>query len=293
MKTGVVFPQTEIGRDPLAIRDFAQAVEEMGFDHLVAYDHVVGADISNRPGWSMPYTHESAFHEPLVLFSYLAGVTTRLEFATGVVIMPQRQAALFAKQAANLDIFCQGRLRLGLGIGWNEVEYEALGIPFEQRGSRLDEQVEFMRRLWCDASFSFDGRFHQLSAGGINPLPDQRPIPVWIGGVSEKAMRRAAKFGDGWMPVLPAAQADEQVGRFRELVQEAGRDPSRIGFENIIFIGRTIGGPRRGWEDAVADHAAWKQAGATHVCVHTMGADLTSPDEHLELLRRIIESVAD
>ncbi len=291
MKVGVVFPQTEIGADPIVIRDFAQAVESLGFSHLIAYDHVLGADVTNRPGWNMPYTHQSTFHEPLVLFSYLAGLTTTLGFASGVLILPQRQTALVAKQAANVDRFLGGRLRLGVGIGWNPLEYEALDTSFKGRGARLEEQVAFMRRLWTEPSFSFTGRHHKLTEGGINPLPVQQPIPVWFGGVSSQAMQRAARLGDGWMPVRPATMAEATVGEFRELVVSCGRDPDLVGLENIVFVGRTLGGERRTVEDAIADCVAWRKAGASHTSIHTMGADLATPDAHIGFLRRVSEGI--
>jgi len=209
-----------------------------------------------------------------------------------VMILPQRQAGLVAKQAANVDVFTGGRLRLAVGIGWNEIEYEALGVPFSQRGARLDEQMDFMRRLWTEESFSFDGKFHKLTEAGINPLPVQQPIPLWVGGTSEAAINRAASRGDGWLPTGPADKAQEVVGMFREKVVQAGRNPDQVGLENIIFVGTTIGGPKRTWEDAAADHALWKAAGATGVSVHTMGADLGGADGHIDFLRRFKEALS-
>ncbi|MBI1180796.1 MAG: TIGR03619 family F420-dependent LLM class oxidoreductase [Alphaproteobacteria bacterium] len=292
MRVGVVFPQTEIPPDPAAIRDWAQAVEGMGFDHLIAYDHVIGANTASRPGWNMPYTHDTPFHEPLTLFAYLAGVTTTLELASGIVILPQRQAALFAKQAANADVFSGGRIRLGFGIGWNQVEYEALGVPFERRGARLDEQVDLMRRLWTGKPVTYDGRFHKVTDAGINPPPVRRSIPVWFGGTSEASMDRVARTGDGWIPVLAADKAKEKVAEMRDRVKAAGRDPGAVGIDNIIFVGNTIGGPVRGWEDAAADHAEWQAAGASHVTLHTMGAGLKTMDAHLDFLRRFKGAIA-
>jgi probable F420-dependent oxidoreductase len=287
MRVGVVFPQTEIAPDPAVIRDWAQAVEGLGFDHIIAYDHVMGANLASRPGWNMPYNHDTPFHEPITLFSFLAGVTTTLELASGIIILPQRQAALFAKQAANADVFSGGRLRLGFGIGWNQVEYEALGAPFEARGPRLEEQVDLLRKLWTGKPISFDGRFHKVTDAGINPPPVKKAIPVWFGGTSEASMERVARTGDGWIPVLPAAQAADKVAEMRERVVRAGRDPSAVGIDNIIFVGATLGGPVRGPDDAAADHAAWKNAGASHVTIHTMGAGLKTADDHLAFLRRV------
>ena len=221
MKIGAVFPQMEIGTDPIVVRDFAQAIEQMGFSHMVAYDHVINPDMTSRKDLPDFYDIDDTFHEPLVLFSYLAGLTNTLEFATGVLILPQRQTALLAKQAANVDIFTQGRLRLGVGIGWNKMEYEALGAPMTERGARLDEQIRFMRQLWTQPSSSFADEYHTLTQGGICPMPVQQPIPIWIGGVSEPAMRRAATLGDGWLPIIKAEEAEEEIGRFRELVVAA------------------------------------------------------------------------
>lgn len=286
MKVGVVFPQTEIAADPAVIRDWAQAVEGMGFDHTIAYDHVMGANLASRPDWNMPYNHDTPFHEPITLFAFLAGVTKTLELASGIIILPQRQAALFAKQAANADVFSGGRLRLGFGIGWNQIEYEALGAPFEARGARLDEQVDLLRKLWTGKPITYDGRFHKVTDAGINPAPVKKSIPVWFGGTSEASMARVARTGDGWIPVLPAAKAAEKVEEMRALVKQAGRDPAAVGIDNIIFVGATLGGPVRTPDDAAADHAEWKKAGATHVTIHTMGAGLKTADAHLDYLRR-------
>jgi probable F420-dependent oxidoreductase len=182
MQLGVVFPQTEIGNDPSIIRDYAQTAEGLGYSHILAYDHVLGASVKNRTDWRGPYTSDTPFHEPFVLFGYMASITERVGFTTGVIILPQRQTALVAKQAAQVDLLSGGRLRLGVGIGWNEVEYEALGEEFGNRGRRMEEQVELLRRLWTEPVVDFTGRWHRVPEAGINPLPVQRPIPVWIGG---------------------------------------------------------------------------------------------------------------
>lgn len=290
-RVGVIFPQLEIEADAVAIKDFAQAIEALGFSHLVAYDHVVGADIRHRPDWQGPYTHESAFHEPMILFAYLAGLTQRLFFSTGVIVLPQRQTVLFGKQAANLDIVSGGRLRLAVGIGWNQIEYEALGMSFEHRGAMLDDQVRVLRRLWTEPVLTEHGPFHDISEAGINPLPLQRPIPLWIGGVSAAAIRRAAQTGDGWLPSFPAHQAARQVDQFREALLQAGRAPDSANLENIIFLGTTLGGPLRDIEDAVEDVMAWHDAGAGGVAIHTMGMGLKGSAEHVRLLRRIAEEL--
>lgn len=290
MKLGAVFPQTEIGSDPIRIRDYAQAVEEMGFDHILAYDHVVGANLENRPDWSMPYSHESAFHEPLVLFGYLAAVTKTIELATGVLILPQRQAVLVAKQAANVDLFSGGRLRLGFGTGWNAVEYEALGTTFADRGARIEEQVDVIRRLWSGDPITYKGKFHSVSDAGINPAPARR-IPIWFGGLAPVAMRRAARLGDGWISACSASEAASTIEQFHSMVREAGRRPEDVGVDNIIFVGTTMGGPIRGWEEAVADCDAWHRAGATAASIHTMSAGLETIDEHLNFLSKVKNAV--
>ena len=213
MRIGVVFPQTELGGDPGAVRAYGQRAEELGFAHLLAYDHVVGADPQVHQGWSGPYDIDTTFHEPLVMFGYLAAVTTTLELVTGVIILPQRQTALVAKQAAEIDLLSGGRLRFGVGIGWNAVEYEALGEDFGNRGRRSEEQVELLRLLWTQRSVTFDGRYHQVTGAGIAPMPVQRPIPLWIGGrlpariradrptgrrmVPDEGARRRARRGQG------------------------------------------------------------------------------------------------
>lgn len=262
-RTGIVFPQTEIGDDRISIRDFAQAAEELGFAFIVAYDHVIGADISNRPGWAMPYTAETSFHEPLTLFSYLSGVTEQLGFTTGVMIAPQRQTVLMAKQAANLDVYSGGRLRLGVGLGWNEVEYEALGADFRSRVRRLDEQIGVLRRLWTEKSVTLESAFHRITEAGIKPLPIQQPIPILVGGSSAPAMKRAARLGDGWIPVFPrpaetttADDAKRIMAAFHAEVHAAGRDPATVTVDNGIFLGTTVGGPLRTVKDALIDRTS-------------------------------------
>lgn len=288
-RVGASFPTSEIGTDAVVIRDFAQAIEDMGYSHLCAYDHVIGANIDSRPDWTGPYNHRTPFHEPLVLFAYLSGVTKRLGFFTCVIIMPQRQTALFAKQAANVDIFSGGRLRVGVGMGWNEVEYEALGVAFTQRGPRLDDQIRFLRRLWTEPAFTEDGAFHKITDAGINPLPLQGALPIWIGGWSEHAMMRAVRLGQGWVPSLPAELADEKVAAYDRALTAAGRDPAQAGLENMVLLGATIGGPIRGADDAVADAQAWRKAGASGVNIDTMSRGLTSVDQHIELFGRIAD----
>ncbi len=213
MQLGAVFPQTEIGADPAAVRDFAQAAEAMGYEHLLVFDHVLGADPSKRESWDRPYSHTDMFHEPFVLFGYLAAFTETIQMTTGILILPQRQTALVAKQAAAVDVLTGGRLRLGVGIGWNDVEYEALGENFANRGRRSEEQIELMRLLWTQDVVDFQGRYHKVTHAGINPLPVQRPIPIWFGGGAPKVVERIGRLGDGWFPQFqPDSAGQEQIG---------------------------------------------------------------------------------
>jgi probable F420-dependent oxidoreductase len=278
MRIGVVFPQTELGGDSAAVRAYGQRVEELGFTHLLAYDHVVGADPEVHTGWDGPYDVHTTFHEPLVMFGYLAAITTTLELVTKVVILPQRQTVLVAKQAAEVDVLSQGRLRLGVGVGWNNVEYEALGENFTNRGKRLDEQIELMRRLWTEQTLTFDGAHHRVTGAGLAPLPVQRPIAVWIGAFTRPALERAGRLADGWFPPMsPGPELDEA----REIVARsaiaAGRDPATIGMEAHV----TWRGDRRQFADELAQ---WAAGGASHASVDTMGAGLRTVDEHLAAL---------
>jgi probable F420-dependent oxidoreductase len=277
MRVGVVFPQTEIGADVGAVRAYAQQVEELGYRHVLAYDHVLGADPAVHRGWAGPYDVTTTFHEPFVLFGYLAGLTS-LELVTGIIILPQRQTALVAKQAAEVDLLTVGRFRLGVGLGWNEVEYEALGQDFATRGRRIEEQVDLLRRLWTEPSVTFDGRFDRVAGAGLAPLPVQRPIPVWFGGQSDPAYRRIGRLADGWFPqVPPGPKLDEARGVVERAAAEAGRDPAALGLE-----GRASW---RGDPGQLAERAAaWRDAGATHLSVNTMGAGLRSVDDHLQAL---------
>jgi probable F420-dependent oxidoreductase len=282
MHIGAVFPQTEIGTDPVAIRAYAQAVEELGYRHILIYDHVLGASTATRPGWRGPYTSDTPFHEPFVLFGYFAACTTQIELVTGVIILPQRQTALVAKQAAEVDLLSGGRLRLGIGVGWNPVEYEGLNEDFGNRGARSEEQIVLLRRLWTEPVVTFNGRWHTIDAAGINPLPVQRPIPIWIGGGADKVLERTARLADGWFPQMPPDDsAREAIRQLRSYAQAAGRDPARIGIEARLSIGRV---PEQGWAEFVA---AWQALGATHLSVNTMDAGLRSPQEHIDALRHV------
>ncbi|MCX2726801.1 LLM class F420-dependent oxidoreductase [Thermomicrobium sp. 4228-Ro] len=282
MRIGLVFPQTEIGSDPAVIREYAQVAEGLGYTHLLTYEHVVGVDLARYPGWRGPYHAGHQFHEPFVLFGYLAAVTERIELVTGVVILPQRQTVLAAKQAAEVDVLSGGRLRLGVGVGWNEAEYVALGMDFHTRGRREEEQIEVLRLLWTQPVVTYEGRWHRLPAVGINPLPVQRPIPIWLGGMSEAARRRAARLADGWMPQWrPTAELRAMVEELREWVAAAGRDPASFGIEGRLTLAQV---PTSEWEK---DVQAWRGLGATHLCINTMGMGLAGPREHIRLIREL------
>ena len=282
MRIGVVFPQTEIGADPAVVRDYAQTVEGLGYSHLLVYDHVLGASTANRPDWRGPYSAETMFHEPFVLFGYLAGITQRIELVTGVIILPQRQTALVAKQAAEVDILSGGRLRLGVGIGWNEVEYEGLNESFGNRGKRIEEQIEVMRRLWTEPVVDFKGKWHTIPEAGINPLPVQRPIPVWIGGGAEAVLERTGRLGDGWFPQMrPDDRARTAIDKIRAYAVEEGRDPSSIGIEARLNLRE---GDPDSWNSQIE---SWKELGATHIGINTMGMGLDSPRDHIKKIQEI------
>jgi probable F420-dependent oxidoreductase len=286
MNLGVVFPQTEIGNDPLVVRDYAQAAEDLGYTHLLVFDHVVGGHPDRFQGQRPPpYTHESAFHEPFVLFGYLAGLTTRLELVVGVLVLPQRQTALVAKQAAEVQSLSQGRLRLGVGIGWNFVEYEALGERFTNRGARIEEQVALLRRLWSQDVVDFAGKYHTVRQAGINPRP-ARPIPLWMGGTADAVLHRTACMADGWFPqAAPGPELTEMLGRLHAYIREAGRQPADVGVEGRLSIAQT---PERDWAPTVR---AWHDAGAGYLCVNTMRAGLASPQAHIDAIRHFKDVV--
>ena len=290
MRLGVVFPQTEIGADPAGVRAYAEAVAELGFDHLLTYDHVLGADPAGHPGFSGPYTVESLFHEPFVLFGYLAAIAPSLELVTGIVILPQRQTALVAKQAAEVDILTGGRFRLGIGQGWNRVEYEALGMDFSDRARRMEEQIELLRRLWQEPVLDFDGRDHKVTAAGLNPLPVQRPIPIWIGGSSEAALRRIARLGDGYFPMNGRALEGDwplTLDRMREWRRAAGRDPDDLGIEARI---NASSGTPDDWHEQAEE---WRALGATHLAVETMRGGLSGAKAHIERLAAAKDALAN
>ena len=293
MRVGVVFPQTEIGPDPVAIRDYVQAAEDLGYSHLIAYDHVLGADTRFHEGWSGGYALNDMFHEPLVVFGYMAAITKTLELVTAILILGQRQTALVAKQAAEVDVLSGGRLRLGVGIGWNHVEYEALGQNFHNRGRRTEEQIPLLRALWTQDVVNFKGRWNHVTDAGINPLPVQRPIPIWMGAGGrlspvppERVLRRVARLADGWFPQFSPDEAGrETITRVREYAREEGRGPSVIGMEARINI--ADGNPEFWVERA----KAWEELGATHISVNTMRAGLESSEAYINAIRQFKEVV--
>ena len=286
MKYGVVFPQTEFPSDPIAIKDFAQAVESLGYDHLLAYDHLLGANPHRPGGWSGPYTYTDPFQEPLVLFSYLAGLTEQLSFVSGIIILPQRETVLFAKQAATLDVLSQGRLRLGVALGWNQVEYISQNKEFHNRGARIEEQVQVLKMLWTQELVTFKGRWHTIPDAGLNPLPVQRPIPIWFGGHADPVLRRIAKLGDGWLPnYRSAGDAKEALTNLKKYLDEAGRSINEIGIEPRL---RYENGDPVVWQELAQE---WTKAGATHLTVITMGAGFSTPQEHLDAITQYAKAL--
>jgi probable F420-dependent oxidoreductase len=283
MRLGSLLPLDEVGGSPGAVRDHVLAVEAMGYDFVEAPDHVLGTD-------------GELIHDPFVLFGYLSGVTTRIGFSTGVLILPQRQTALVAKQAASVDVLSGGRFRLGVGVGWNELEYTGLGQDFHDRGARSEEQAEVLRRLWAEPAVDFAGRWHRIPEAGISPRPASGRVPLWFGGGHERTLHRVARFGDGWIPNTypPGQEALDVLDRLRALVVEAGRDPASVGVEVWTSMGA---GAEEDWR---AEAAFWRDAGATHLCVttafewmhHRRIAGRTAQD-HLAALRRYRDAVAD
>ena len=278
MKLGAVFPQTEIGADPDDVARFATTVEELGYNHLIAYDHVLGANTASRPDWQGPYTSKSMFHEPFVLFAYISGVTSTLELVTAVIILPQRQTALVAKQAACIDVISRGRLRLGIGTGWNAVEYDALNEDFSNRGLRSEEQIDVLRKLWADETVTFSGKWHQIEDAGINPLPESRSIPVWLGGMAPQVVERVGRIADGWFPFFNP-NLGEQLKEVRRSAELVGRDPASIGVECMAPLA-DAGNQARDQLKNLQD------IGVTHSAVVTMNAGLVGAQQHIDALKR-------
>lgn len=296
MRIGVLFPQFEIGADPVSVRDFAQAAEELGYTHLTAFDQIVGLNKASRPDWRYVHDAEDMFHELFVLFGYLAALTERIELVTGVLVLPMRGTALVAKQAAEVDLLSRGRLRLGVGVGVKPEEFLACGEAFRNRGARTDEQIEVLRKLWTSDLITFEGRYHQIEDGGINPLPIQRPVPIWIGGISEAAMRRVARLGDGWIPNFDADDfGRECIEKMHGFARAQGRDPATIGIEaTVTIIDRTP-------EQLADELRRWQDLGASHATLNTMPErwvasegrwnkaamrGLPDPQAHIDAIRR-------
>jgi len=285
MQIGVVYPQNELSGNPAAVRRIGRAVEDLGFDHVLAYDHVLGAVHADRtPQLSGPYTEHDPFHDPFVMFAYLAGMTERIGFATGVLILPQRQTALVARQAADVDLLSGGRLRLGVGVGWSPVEYEALGQDFRSRGARQEEQIELLRQLFTEPVVDFAGRFDRVDRAALVPKP-ARSVPIWLGGSSDKAFDRAARLGDGFIffggGIDHAINAWDQV---RELVREHGRSAETFGGEYVVV-------PWGGIGELTAEIDAWERVGGTHVSIVTMGRGLDSVDAHVDLISTLADAL--
>ena len=294
MEIGVIFPQTEIEPDVVAIRDFTQAAQEMGYTYLFIADHVLGADASayDHPLFGM-YNHESVVHESLTTMGYLTAIAPGMGLMSGILILPQRQTALVAKQAAEIDVLCGGKLRLGIGVGWNFVEFEALGMNFQDRGARSAEQIEVMRELWTKESVDFHGKWHNITHAGINPLPVQRPIPVWLGVGSpaapippDVALRRVARIADGWCPNFgPNKSGYAMQEKVHGYMAEYGRDPSGLGLDGRL---KTAGASPEDWIEEVA---GWREMGASHLSIENRRAGLKTADEHIEMMRRFKEAV--
>ena len=285
MQIGVVYPQTELGGDPTAVRRIGRAVEDLGFAHLLAYDHVLGAVHADRtPALTGIYTEYDPFHDPFVMFAYLAGITEHIGFATGILILPQRQTVLVARQAADVDLLCGGRLRLGVGVGWSHVEYQALGQDFRTRGARQEEQIELLRRLFTEPVVDFSGRFDRVDRASLVPKP-ARPIPIWLGGSGEKAFDRAARLADGF--IFIGGDIDHTIDawkRLRDRVHGLGRSVDDFGGEYVMALQGGVG-------EYSAEIDAWREAGGTHVSVVTMGRGLDSVDGHIDYLGSIAEAL--
>jgi probable F420-dependent oxidoreductase len=280
MQIGVIYPQTELPTDADTVRDYVRQVEELGYRHFEVYDHVLGADPAVHAGWDGPYDVDTTFHEPLVFCGFLAAIT-HLELVTGIIVAPQRQTALLAKQAAEVDILSNGRFRLGIGVGWNPVEYEALGQDFSTRGQREEEQIGLLRRLWTERSVTHHGTSDHITGAGLAPLPIQRPIPIWLGGRSPVAYRRMGRLADGWFPrVEPGPDLDAARAIIAAAAAQAGRDPAAIGMQVRVSWGAG------GADELIGNAERWRDAGATHLSVNTMGSGLRGLDAHLDALAR-------
>ncbi len=291
LKIGAVFPQTEIGADRNHLRQWIEGARDLGFHHMVAYDHVLSGDQAyHHPKLVGRYDETKPFHEVMVLFGYMAAIAPEMEAVSGVVILPQRQTALVAKQAATVDVLTGGRFRLGVGIGWNDIEYQGLNESFGNRGRRLEEQIDLLRTLWREPIVSYEGTWHTIDHAGLAPLPVQRPIPIWIGGSADVALQRAARLADGFFSNsgINLERSDHEVSVIRDELARIERDPASFDFEPRLNL---ADGGEDDWQRAID---WWRQAGASYVSINTMGAGCTSVAEHLaglERIKRTIESM--
>jgi probable F420-dependent oxidoreductase len=297
MKLGVALPIVDIGGGPAELREFVQAAEAIGFDGIAAPDHVLGTNVASRPGWTQARARSTdLYHDPFVLFGFLAGCTRIGDFSTQVLILAQRQTVLVAKQAACLDVLSGGRFRLGIGVGWNEIEFTGLNENFHNRGRRSEEQVAVMRALWAEPHVDFEGRWHRIEDAGINPRPAAGKVPLWYGGHAEVTLRRCAKWGDGWMPLAypPGEEARAAFDKLRRYAEEAGRDPATIGIDTRVSAGA---GAEAEWR---AEVSAWKALGVTHLTLanyyesgHLHRIAGRSLADHIAAMRRYRNAVAD
>lgn len=286
MNIGIVFPQIEFGNDTAAIRDYVQTAEDLGYTHVLAYDHILGANPDRPEPWQGPYTYKDPFHEPFLLFSYMAALTQTIEFVTGILILPQRETALVAKQAAELDVLSNGRFRLGIGNGWNKVEYLAQNQDFHSRGKRIEEQVDVLRQLWQNDLVTYEGQFHHIPDAGLNPLPVQQPIPIWFGGHADAVLQRLGRIGDGWFPNYKTAQeCQPSLDKLDEFLAKNGRSRTDIGIEPRIHFGD--GNPDT-WQQLRSD---WQTAGATHITLNTMYLGFDTPEKHIQAMRQFAETL--
>ena len=288
MKLGLSFPQTEIGTDPVVIRDYLQMAEELGYDFVSFVDHVLGEEAPRGASFAGKYTRDYMFHEVMVLMGFAAACTSRIGLATAVMILPQRQSVLVAKQAAEVDVLSRGRLRLGVGLGWNRIEYDGLDMDFTNRANRFSEQIDVMRRLWSERVVAYDGQFHKFESAGLNPPPVQRPIPVWVGAMKEPAVRRAARIADGWFMFPrqdPSDEAAAMISTFRQAAVEAGREPDDVGINATVFANQGAGAEE--WRDVMEE---WRAMGATEFTFRTAESDLPTPEAHMNAIRGMAEA---
>ena len=287
MDFGISFPQTQIGNDPAIIRNFVETAEGLGFDRLTLVDHILGAKEAKDAPWAVHYTIEYGFHEPLTLFAWIAGFTKSIQLVTANVVLPQRQTELVAKQAAQIDILTGGRMVLGIGVGWSKSEFEALNMNFANRGARIEEQVDLLRRLWTDELVEFEGKWHKISEMGMNPRPIQQPIPIWFGAMEEVAVRRAARIGDGWL-MSPRGKPDDQMKKLVEAfygeADSAGRNVNDLGVDATVFA------EDRGPNEWLSEAQAWRDLGATSITFRTSESGFTHIDQHINAMRRLAEA---